>query len=144
MEAEFLDTTAEFLTGLDRIMHRQTGKGPHTILVVLDLTSNSSVGFRGYTLGFGLIRDALDIGDGQRNNGITDALFVGESETFVVDIVNLAHVARAIIGCNVEESLALGLFFQTGALVGFFENDLADNFGGVDSWKYGYVLNGNL
>jgi len=71
-----LDATAELLSSLLRIVHRQSCKGTETITVVLNLFGDVIVDLGGVLLCLSRVADALNAGDSQRDNGVTDAMSV--------------------------------------------------------------------
>lgn len=127
VESELLDTATQFLASLLRVVHRQAGKSTHAVAVVFDLLGSPVVGLKGCLLSRGLVGNALDTGDGQGDDSVSNAVSVGQTKTLAIDVVDLAHVAGAVLGGNVQRSFGLGLLLLAGTLIGLFENDFAQH-----------------
>lgn len=130
VEAELGDAAAELLTGLYRVVHGETGKSAQLLGVGLDLLSDPVVDLGGPPLGFGLIGNALDAGHGQGDNGVANAVGISETDTLVVDVGDLAHVAVTVVGVDIELGLTHRLGFHASHLVGLLESDLSEHLGG--------------
>lgn len=128
MEAKLLDTAAEFLASLGRVVHGETGEGTHAVRVVFDLASDPVFGLGGDPLRVRLFGDALDTRDGQRHNSVADTVGIRELDTLTVGIANLAHVTLSGGRSDVELGLADGLLLQTSALIGLLKCDLSEYF----------------
>lgn len=65
VEPELLDAAGELPAGLDGVVHRQAREGAELVGLGLDLLGHPVVDLGGAAFGLGLVRDALDTGDGE-------------------------------------------------------------------------------
>src|SRR4051794_9348164 len=102
MEAKFLHTTSEFHSSLLGIVHGESSKSSKTIPRIFDLVVNVVIHFCCVLLGSGWVCDALNSWDGERHDGVTNPVLVGDLESFAGDRLNLAQVAVKILWSNVQ------------------------------------------
>lgn len=159
VEPELLDAAGELPAGLDGVVHGQAREGAELVGLGLDLLSNPVVDLCGAALGLGLVRDALDTGDGEghdsvvklsglshitvsqkikssllsrlvlKNLRVANTVVISELDTLVVDVADLPHVTSAVILRNVQGRFPLRLGLHAGHLIGFLECDLSQHFG---------------
>lgn len=70
VEPELLDAAGELLAGLHRVVHGQAREGAELVGLGLDLAGHPVVDLCGAALGLGLVRDALDTGDGEGHDAV--------------------------------------------------------------------------
>lgn len=70
VEPELLDAAGQLLAGLHRVVHGQAREGAELVGLGLDLAGHPVVDLCGAALGLGLVRDALDAGDGEGHDAV--------------------------------------------------------------------------
>ena len=73
--------------------------------MIFDLVVDVIVDPGGFFLGRSLVDDALDPWNGQRNDGISDAMLVGELDPLIGDRLDLTEIAIKVMRSDVKFDL---------------------------------------
>ncbi|KAJ6081551.1 hypothetical protein N7499_006425 [Penicillium canescens] len=117
VRSELLNTATQLLVSLLRVVHGRTANAPMPSRSFLDLVRRPVVGLSGSIPGQGFV--GKDTGNEQGYDGVANAMGVKQTDTLIVYVEDLAHVANTVLAGNVKVSF--------GALRGFLDNNLAQD-----------------
>lgn len=92
VETQLLDAARQLSGRLRRVVHGETGESAQLVRLGLDLLRHPVVNLGGAAFCFGLVGDALDPRDGERDDGVADAVLICELDALLVDVADGSHV----------------------------------------------------